>query len=58
MAQAPISHPVFAAMIGALASGEVDAVVEDEPAFGNLLPDPRYKLAFTVNTANLCGAAM
>ena len=58
MALAPTSHPVFAAMIGALASGEVDAVVEDEPAFGNRLADPRYKLAFTVNTANLWGTAM
>lgn len=52
------SDDVFADMIGALASGEVDAVVDDEPAFGNLLTDPRYKLAFTVNTANLWGAAM
>ena len=52
------SDDVFADMIGVLASGEVDAVVDDEPAFGNLLTDPRYKLAFTVNTANLWGAAM
>ena len=52
------SDDVFADMIKALASGEVDAVVDDEPAFGNLLNDPRFKLAFTVNTANLWGAAM
>ena len=58
MAQAPISHPVFADMIGALASGEVDAVVDDEPAFGNWFTDPCYKLALTVNTANLWGAVM
>ena len=45
-------------MIEALAAGDVDAVVDDEPAFGELLTDPRYKLAFTVNTANLWGAAM
>jgi len=52
------SDDVFADMIEALKSGEVDAVVDDEPAFGNLLLDPRYKLAFTINTANLWGAAM
>ena len=52
------SDDVFADMIEALAVGDVDAVVDDEPAFGELLTDPRYKLAFTVNTANLWGAAM
>ena len=52
------SDDVFAEMIDALAAGDVDAVVDDEPAFGELLTDPRYKLAFTVNTANLWGAAM
>jgi polar amino acid transport system substrate-binding protein len=48
----------FSDMIAALASGEVDAVVDDEPAFGALLSDPRFRLAFTVNSANLWGAAM
>jgi len=52
------SDDVFADMVDALKAGEVDAVVDDEPAFGSLLLDPRYKLAFTVNTANLWGAAM
>jgi len=52
------SEDVFADMIAALASGEVDAVVDDEPAFGALLSDPRFRLAFTVNSANLWGAAM
>ncbi|WP_443640026.1 ABC transporter substrate-binding protein [Candidatus Njordibacter sp. Uisw_039] len=52
------SDDVFADMIGALTTGEVDAVVDDEPAFGELLTDPRYKLAFTVKSANLWGAAM
>jgi hypothetical protein len=41
----------FSDMINALTTGEVD----DEPAFGELLTDPRYKLAFTVNIANLWG---
>ena len=52
------SDDVFADMIDALTVGEVDAVVDDEPAFGDLLTDPRYKLAFTVKSANLWGAAM
>lgn len=52
------SDDVFADMINALERGEVDAVVDDEPAFGTLLEDARFRLAFTVNTANLWGAAM
>jgi polar amino acid transport system substrate-binding protein len=52
------SDDVFSDMINALTAGEVDAVVDDEPAFGELLTDPRYKLGFTVNSANLWGAAM
>jgi polar amino acid transport system substrate-binding protein len=52
------SDDVFADMINALTNAEVDAVVDDEPAFGAILMDPRYRLAYTVNTANLWGAAM
>jgi len=35
-----------------------EAVVDDEPAFGVFLEDPKYKLAFTINTANLWGGAL
>ena len=52
------SDDVFADMVNALSNSDVDAVVDDEPAFGALLKDPRYKLAFTINTANLWGGAM
>ena len=33
-------------------------MVDDEPAFGVFLEDPKYKLAFTINTANLWGGAL
>ena len=52
------SDDVFAEMIAALRGGEVDAVVDDEPAFGGLLADPDLSLAFTVATGNRWGAAM
>jgi len=52
------SNDVFADMIDALEQGEVDAVVDDEPAFGAFLADARFRLAFTVSSANLWGAAM
>ena len=52
------SDDVFADMIDALRAGEVDAVVDDEPAFGGVLSDPAFRLAFTVRTANRWGAAM
>ena len=52
------SDDVFADMVNALSNSDVDAVVDDEPAFGALLRNPRYKLAFTINTANLWGGAM
>ncbi len=49
---------VFGEMIEALRSGAIDAVVDDEPAFGGVLADPAFKLAFTVPTGNRWGAAM
>ena len=52
------SDDVFAEMIAVLSSGEVDAVVDDEPAFGGLLADPDLSLAFTVATGNRWGAAL
>lgn len=52
------SDDVFKEMIDALSSGEIDAVVDDEPAFGGLLSNAAFKIAFTVNTANRWGAAM
>ena len=52
------SDDVFAEMIDALRRGRIDAVVDDEPAFGGLLYDPVLRLAFTVPTGNLWGVAM
>ena len=49
---------VFADMVNALSNSDVDAAVDDEPAFGSLLKDPRYKLAFTINALNLWGGTM
>ncbi len=45
-------------MIDALRRGHIDAVVDDEPAFGGLIDDPELGIAFTVSTANRWGAAM
>ncbi len=52
------SDDVFRDMIDALRQGEIDAVVDDEPAFGGLLDNTDFELAFTVPTANRWGAAM
>ena len=49
---------VFADMIAALVEGRVDAVVDDEPAFGRQREDPAFEIAFTVQTANRWGAAL
>ncbi|MDJ0778600.1 MAG: ABC transporter substrate-binding protein [Gammaproteobacteria bacterium] len=52
------SDDVFAEMIAALRNGDIDPVVDDEPAFGGLLADPELRLAFTVATGNRWGAAL
>ena len=52
------SDDVFAEMVGSLADGSIDAVIDDEPAFGGTLSDPRFELAFTVKTGNRWGVAM
>ena len=52
------SDDVFAEMIASLRSGHVDAVVDDEPAFGGLLQDRSLRIAFTVATGNRWAAAL
>jgi polar amino acid transport system substrate-binding protein len=48
---------VFAEMLDALRAGEVDAVVDDEPAFAGLA-DPGFAVAFTCPTGNAWGIAV
>ena len=52
------SDNVFKEMIDALSIGEIDGVVDDEPAFGGTIQDPKFKIAFTVETKNAWGIAM
>ena len=52
------SDNVFKEMIDALSNGEIDGVVDDEPAFGGTIQDPKFKIAFTVETKNPWGIAM
>lgn len=52
------SDDVFADMINALRRGEIDAVVDDEPAFGGLAVDPDLEIAFTHPSRNRWGAAL
>ena len=52
------SDDVFRDMIDALVRGEIDAVVDDEPAFGAQRENPAFDIAFTVPTQNAWGAAM
>ena len=52
------SDNVFKEMIDALSNGEIDGVVDDEPAFGGTIKDPKFKIAFTVETKNAWGIAM
>lgn len=51
------SDDVFGEMLGALRSGVVDAVVDDDVVFVPLADDSRYDLAFTVRTGNRWGIA-
>ncbi len=51
------SDDVYADMLAALLSGEVDAVVDDDVVFVPLgATHPDYELAFTVQTANKWGS--
>ena len=52
------SDDVFADMVRALRGGEIDALVDDQPAFGGLLDGDEFEIAFTVATANAWAAAM
>lgn len=52
------SDDVFAEMLTALRDGEIDAVVDDEPAFLGLDPSDDVRIAFTVPTRNAWGAAL
>jgi polar amino acid transport system substrate-binding protein len=52
------SDDVLAEMVTALRDGEIDAVVDDEPAFLGLGPETGVRIAFTVPTANAWGAAL
>lgn len=52
------SDDVFAEMLTALRDGEIDAVVDDEPAFLGLDPSDGVRIAFTVPTRNAWGAAL
>jgi polar amino acid transport system substrate-binding protein len=51
------SEDVLAEMLAALRSGDVDAVVDDEPAFLGLR-DPALEVAFTCPTGQRWGAAL
>ena len=51
------SDDVFAEMIEAVRSGAVDAMVDDEPAFGAQLASGDYRIAHVAATQNPWGAA-
>jgi polar amino acid transport system substrate-binding protein len=51
------SDDVFAEMIAAVASGAIDAMVDDEPAFGAQLASGEFRLAHVAATQNPWGAA-
>jgi polar amino acid transport system substrate-binding protein len=52
------SDDVFREMVDALRAGRIDAVVDDEPAFGGLSEDPQLAIAFVAATGNRWGVAM
>ncbi len=51
------SDDVFAEMIAAVESGAVDAMVDDEPAFGAQLASGGFRIAHVAETQNAWGAA-
>jgi ABC-type amino acid transport substrate-binding protein len=52
------SDDVFAEMIAAVEAGEIDAMVDDEPAFGGLVAGGRFRVAHVAPTQNPWGAAL
>jgi len=51
------SDDVFAEMLDAVASGKIDAMVDDMPAFGGVLERGGFRLAHVAPTQNAWGAA-
>ena len=51
------SDDVFAEMVAAVESGAVDAMVDDEPAFGAQLASGAFRIAHVAETQNAWGAA-
>ncbi len=51
------SDDVFAEMVAAVESGAVDAMVDDEPAFGAQLDSGEFRIAHVAETQNAWGAA-
>ena len=49
---------IFAAMLGALLDGDVDAVVDDDLVFVPLAKDPRFELPIVVKTGNRWGVGV
>ena len=51
------SDDVFAEMIAAVADGDIDAMVDDEPAFGGVTAGGEFRIAYVAETQNPWGAA-
>ena len=51
------SDDVFAEMIEAVRAGGIDAMVDDEPAFGGVVASGEFRIAHTAQTQNPWGAA-
>jgi polar amino acid transport system substrate-binding protein len=51
------SDDVFAEMVAAVESGAIDAMVDDEPAFGAQLQSGAFRIAHVAETQNAWGAA-
>ena len=51
------SDDVFAEMVAAVQSGAIDAMVDDEPAFGAQLASGAFRIAHVAETQNAWGAA-
>jgi ABC-type amino acid transport substrate-binding protein len=51
------SDDVFAEMIDAVGNGDIDAFVDDEPAFGGVIAGGEFRVAHVAETQNPWGAA-
>ena len=51
------SADVFVEMIDAVGSGDIDAFVDDEPAFGGIVAGGEFRVAYVAETQNPWGAA-